>query len=568
MVENKKVIRQNKLRSIQQFTGIFLLVILLNSISSYVFFRFDLTSEKRYSLSDASIKQIKSLEDVFYIRVYLEGNLPANYTRLRNATQDILNEFRAYSANIEYEFIDPTEGVFSEEEKFAIYQKLTKEGLQYSNIRFKEGDTYSEKIIFPGAIATYQGREVPIQLLKGRTGVPEEVLVNSSIQQLEYEFSSSLKKLKTVTKPLVAIVEDAGGLDKNELADFERALNEFYQVERINIDGKLNALQIYKAIIVAKPDSAFNEKDKFIIDQYIMKGGKALWLVENIVANMDSLQSKATSMAYPHSKNLEDIFFKYGARINTDLIMDLQALPIPIVTGYVGDKPKQEYFPWFYFPLIRPLGEHPIVKNLDAIKTQFVSSIDTVGAPYVRKTILLTSSEYTKVVMTPTRVSLNILREDPDPRQYTKKPKTIALLLEGNFDSNFKNRVPKTISENPEINFKEKSTFTKQIIISDGDIAANKYIEKTGEFYALGYDRYTNRLYANRDFLMNCMNYLSDDSGLIEARAKEFKIRLLDTQKVKEEQRKWQLINTILPIILVVIIGITQFYIRKWRFEK
>lgn len=567
MVAKKKNKNLSK-RSSDWFGLIAMLVflVLINVISTRVFQRFDLTSENRYSLTDATTNQLETLDDIVFVRVYLEGDLPPEYKRLRDATQEILDEFRAYAqGNLEYEFIDPSASP-DEKERVNVYRNLTEQGLQYNSVRFKEGDKVSEKIIFPGAIFSYQGREIPVQILKSRLGADEEVMVNNSIQQLEYEFASTIAKVTRTSPKNIAFIKGHGELNEFELADMVNGLLDLYNVEQVEIDGQLNALKTFDAAVIAKPQEAFSEKDKFILDQFIMKGGKAIWLVEPVYASMDSLQKKSTTLAIPKQLNLEDQLFKYGVRINTNLIMDLQALPLPVVTSYVGNQPKQEFFPWYYFPLLMSNSDHPIVKNMDAIKTEFVSTIDTVGNPGIKKSILLTSSPYSKVVRTPVRVSLNMLREEPDERQFSKGPQPVAVLLEGKFPSNFSGRIPPQIANDPNIAFKEESIENQMIVISDGDIIRNEYRPGTEQIRPLGYYKFTNRIYSNKDFLMNCFNYLLDDSGLIESRTKEFKIRLLDPEKSKRERNQWQATNTALPIILIVVYGIVHFYVRRKKY--
>jgi len=559
--------KTRKIRDLLLLAFWLIIIALLNYIGASFFQRFDLTSEKRYSLSGATKELIRDLEDPIFVRVYLDGDLPAGFKRLRDATKEMLDEFRAYSAeNIQYEFINPSESS-DEKTRLQVYEKLSKDGLQYTNLEYRQGDKTSEMIIFPGAIFSYRDEEVPLQILKSQMGAHPEVMLNNSIQQLEYEIASSILKLTRVKREKIAFVQGHGELKDLEIADIITSLSQFYTVKEVRIDGQLKSLVDYDAIVIADPDSLFPEKDKFIIDQFIMNGGKALWLVEGVHITMDSLSTSATTMALPRPLNLEDMLFTYGVRVNNDLVMDLQALPIPIVTGYIGDQPQQKFYPWHYFPLLMPKNNHPIVKNLDPIKTAFAGSIDIVDAPGITNSILLTSSEYTKIVKAPTRVSLNMLREQADEKQFSKPPQTVAVLLEGEFPSVFEGRIPIEISENKDIGFKGKSKPNKMIIISDGDIIRNEVRSSTGEYMPLGYDRYTNRQYGNKNFIMNAVNYLCDDSGLIESRSKDLKLRLLNTQKINKERLKWQTINTALPVLLILIGGILQYIIRKERYR-
>ncbi len=542
------------------------IILVVNFAGQFAFSRFDLTSEKRYTLSDATIERVQSLEDVVFVRVYLDGNLPAEFRELRDATKETLDELRAYSnGKLEYEFIDPSASPV-EEERVAVYEELTRLGLQYTNVRMREGDKMTEQIIFPGAVMAYQGREVAIQLLKSKAGGNEQEMINTSIQQLEYEMVSSMRKLVRTDLLTIALLEGNGQLGELETADAVTALSEFYTVDRVKIDEQLDALTGYTAVIVARPDSAFSEKDKFILDQFIMRGGDVLWFIDPVHARMDSLRSSNFTMGLVLEHNLTDMIFHYGARLNNDLILDLQALPIPIVTGYVGDQPRQEMFPWYYSPLLMGNEDHPISKNIDRLKSEFVSSIDLLEVEGVKGSVLLTSSDQTRMVNAPTRISFNILREAPRYELFSAGKKNVAVLLEGEFTSVFTNRLPKRILESEDINFREKSLPAKMIVCSDGDLIKNPISSDGTRYFALGYDKYTNQLYGNREFLLNAMNYLCDDSGLLNVRSKEFKIRLLDQARIDEERYFWQVLNTAAPMLLIFLFSIGRFYIRKRKY--
>lgn len=559
--------RTKKLSSWISLIGGIVVVVLVNLVSQRVYERFDLTSDKRYSLSESTQNLLDEIDDIVFVRVYLDGDLPPSYQKLKESIKDMLDEFRALNPNLNYEFINPNESP-DEKARVKVYQKLTKEGLQYTSIRFKDGDKDAEKIIFPGAIISYKGKERPIQLLKGIMGAPEEFVINSSIQQVEYELASSISKLKENQSSKIGFIEGHGEYEELEVADFAYALENDYEVSRLPINGKLTALKSYDAIIIAGPDSAYPEKDKYVIDQFIMDGGKVLWLLDGAWASMDSLQAQNVTVSIPKSVNLEDALFKYGVRLNTNLVMDLQALPIPVVTGMVGNQPRQELFPWFYFPLAFPVSDHPIVKNLDGIKTEFVSSIDTIGRKGIKKSILLTSSPYSKIQSTPSRISLNILREEPDKRRYTEGNIPFVVLLEGEFESVFNNRLPEEILDNSQFKFKSVSEATKMIVVGDADIAKNGVNKKTKEYFGLGFDKYTRKQYANKQFLLNSMDYLLKESDLLDLRSKEFKMRLLDKQKIEAEKLTWQVLNTAGPILFILLFGFWQVWSRKRKYSK
>jgi len=365
----------------------------------------------------------------------------------------------------------------------------------------------------------------------------------------------------------------------------ENALREYYTVDRIIINGRLSALTArnagkdsasmafhnkYKAIIIAKPDSAFTEKDKFIIDQYLMRGGKALFMVDPVYAEMDSLQSQNQSIGITNEVNLSDMFFNYGVRMNNNLVMDISSLPIPIVTGRVGNQPKTDFLPWYFFPVITPSSQNPIVKNLNAIKFEFAGTLDTLDTPGIKKTILLTTSRYSKVLEAPVPISLDLLRIQADPSKFNQPDQVVAVLLEGSFVSLFLNRVPPEISGAPEIGFVSKSKPTQMIVIADGDVIKSQVKPSQTGPVALpaGYDRFTGQQFGNRDLVLNAMNYLCDDSGLISVRSRELKLRMLDQTRVKAEELKWQLINTAVPVLLVILFGFAQFYYRKRRYSR
>jgi ABC-2 type transport system permease protein len=559
-------VNTNKRKNIIQLLMSLLIILLINFIGLFLFERFDLTQEKRHTIAPATKELIKNLDDIIYVKVYLEGDFPAGFKRLRNATKEMLDEFRAVSKeNIEYEFINPSADP-DEKKRQEIYVQLTKQGLQYTNLEIREGDGKSEKIIFPGAIVSYRDREVPVQLLKSQVGVSSEEMLNNSVQQLEFELANTIKKITTIVKPAIAFIEGHGEADTLSLMDAKNSLSEYYDVDRVRIEGRLSALKGYKAIIIADPDSAFNEKDKFIIDQFIMNGGRALWLLSNVEAEMDSLSNKSVTYALNKDLNLDDMLFRYGVRMNYNLVQDLQAAPIPVVTGYIGNQPKQQLFPWYYFPLLMPQSNHSIVKNLNAVKIEFTGTIDTVGDPQIKKTPLLLTSKYSRVLNAPVRVSVNSLREEPNISSFNKPFQPVAYLLEGSFESVFTNRLSPMLLESEEFKFIESGIPSKMIVVSGGSVIKNHYQRSTGRVYPLGYDKFTGQIYGNKNFILNAVNYLCDDSGLIEARSKEIKLRVLDVEKLKQKRFFMQLFNTGAPVLIILVAGLILFRIRKRKY--
>ena len=548
-------------------------IFVFNYLGSLLFTRLDLTEDKRYSLSDATINQLEQLEEVAFVRVYLEGDLPARYKKLRMSIQESLDEFRVYSGeNIQYEFIDPSESGDPEIQE-SIYRELSQKGLKYTSIRENRSDMRSEQIIFPGAIIQLGETEVAIQLLKSQIGAPEEVNINNSIQQIEYELSSGLNKALQKTRKVIGFTTGHGEFEPLDVADFRNTLMEHYTVgdviitEELNQIEQIDSLRLVDVLIVANPNEAFSEKEKYVLDQYVMNGGKILWFLEGSDVSIDSLRKNNITMGIPLDLNLDDMLFRYGARVNHNLVMDLQALPLPVVTGMVGDQPKQEMFPWYYAPLVTNHPETPISNGLDAISTSYLSSVDSVGSKGIKKTVLLESSKYSKIAQTPHRVALNMLRQLPDERQYNKGRKTLSLLLEGNFESNFKNRLPQ-VENNPKLKFKERIESSKMIVVADADIIKNQVNRNTQEYYDMGYYPYTREVYANKEFAMNCLHYLADDSGIMLTRTKNFTLRLLDTQKATKQGDRYKILNIVLPILIISLLGLFFTQLRKKKYSK
>lgn len=557
------------------------IILLINIIASFIFTRFDLTAERRYTLAPATKRLVQKLDDVVFFKVYLAGDLPPGFQRLSNETREMLDEFRAYSDNIQFEFVDPSEGA-NAKDRNDVYRLLVERGLQPTDLRVNEKGQSKQLIIFPGAIVSYKGHDLPVQLLMDQVGQGSDQVLNNSIQALEYNLANAIQQIITTIKPRVAILQGEGELSPMESIDLQNSLGDYYNVDRITIDGKLTSLALrmktdsvrdvlinkYRAIIVAKPTRPFSEKDKFLIDQFVMRGGRVLWLVDPVFASMDSLQKYNSTIGIENDLNLADMLFNYGVRLNTNLIQDMRALPIPVRTGQVGNQPQLEYFPWYFFPLITPGFNHPIVNGLNAIKTEFISSLDTVTAPGVSKTILLASSPYSRTVNAPALIDLEILKEEPDERMFDQGPQPVAVLLEGVFTSAYLFRLPPELMGNRDLGILNKSKPTKMIIISDGDIGKNQFHISQGYPLPLGYDQWTRQTFGNKDLLLNAMNYLCDDSGLISVRSRELKLRLLDTKKLSNQRLFWQLINILTPILLIGGFGIAKYRIRKAAYAR
>lgn len=565
MVENTPKKAQN--RKAQELTRFFILagiIVLLNLLASQFFFRWDLTEDKRYSLSPASEKLLTNLEDVVYVEVYLEGEFPAGFKRLQSTIKEKLDEFRIYGGNnIQYKFTDPSANpdVKSRNE---FYLQLAKKGLQPTNLNAMEGDKKVEKIIFPGAIVSYRGKEIPVLLLKGNQAATPEQRLNQSVEGVEYELASAIRKLTVSNKKKVAFLEGHGELNVLEISDLMNSLDEYYDVDRVNLSEALT-LDGYDAIVLAKPTQHFNEPDKFKIDQYMVKGGNALFVIDPMQISLDSVGEKGT-FSFPYATNLDDLFFRFGFRLNGDLIQDLNSGYIPMVVGFVGNAPKTEMMNWRYFPLINNFSKHPITKNLDAIYAKFISTVDTVKATGIKKTPLFFTSKYSRILPAPVRVNFNEARLEINPRLFSKGPLPTAYLLEGKFQSLYKNRLAP--EKQQQVGFVEFGKPGKIVVVSDGDLVKNDINKQTNQPYELGYDRFAGIKFGNKEFALNAMDYMLDESGLIAVRTKEVVLRPLDKVKLKEERTRWQLLNIVLPLVLLLGYGLVRYYLRKKKYEK
>ncbi|MFN0188850.1 MAG: gliding motility-associated ABC transporter substrate-binding protein GldG [Bacteroidia bacterium] len=562
MKSNKR--KSPKGQAILQLILLLGVIVLTNIVSSFVFTRIDLTDDKRFTLSDNSKKLVSQLKDVVYIRVYLEGDFSPGFSRLQQSTREILDELSIYSnGNLQFEFIDPSANP-DEKERNKFYAQLYQKGIQPTTVEERTNEGTKRTYIFPGALVSYANVEMSITLLKNQNGFPPELILNNSIQNLEYEICNVIRKVTDPMRPTIAFLEGHGEMDTTNVNDIANALKASYELKRVRIDGKLNALKDYQAVVIAKPDSAFSEKDKFVIDQYVMHGGKLILLLDPVQATMDSLERRGEILAPARDLKLDDMLFRYGARVNYDLVQDLLSSLIPVVTGMVGNQPKQQLLPWYFFPLMNPTSKHPIVNNLNSIKGQFVSSIDPIEAQGLKHTVLLTTSQYSRILPAPVRVSLGIMQYKPDPKMFPQKDVPVALLMEGSFTSLYKNRIPPAIAESKEIDFKDASVPTKVIVISDGDLIRNDIVK--GSPVALGFDRYTNTTYGNKSFFLNIMDYFCDDSGLMSVRSKEFRLRMIDPAVLEEDTTVLKWFNVTLPIILLLVFGLIKFYLRLRRY--
>jgi ABC-2 type transport system permease protein len=555
---------------------LFLLIALVgvNYLASVVHTRIDLTQEKRYTLSSATKKLIKGLHDPVSITVFLTGDMPAGFKKLSNSTKEMLQEFKELGgSNIQFKFEKPGEGLSdTAKEKFQLH--LDELGLKPTNVKVKAkaGESQEERLVYPGALIKYGEREVAVDLLQGQDMTGGIQSLNNAEALLEYKMARTIQKITADTVPAIGYLVGNGELlTRNAIDLIDRTLRQEYRFGFVPIDSVPVIPTVFDALVIVKPTIPFSTQQKLKIDQYIMQGGKVLWLIDKLYAEMDSLmRSHSDFVAYDRNLNLDDQLFKYGVRINGDLVQDLQCDKIPLVVGNYGNQPQMQLVPWPYFPTLSSYSDHPIAKNLDQVLSIFPNSIDTVKNN-IKKTVLLASSERSRVISTPAMVSLNSIKTEDDMKTFNRPFIPVAVLLEGRFSSLYTNRLSTGALDTLAGLYKQPfraatQNESKMIVVSDADIVANAVTANEGPLY-MGYNQFTNYQYANKDFFLNCIQYLTDSSGILGTRSKDFTLRLLDPAKTEESRGKWQVLSIGLPVFLVLIFGVVYQAIRKRKYQ-
>lgn len=538
-------------------------VVVINLLAGLYFYRVDLTEEKRYTIKEPTRQLLQGLDDDVYVEVFLAGDLNAGFKRLQKSIEEILTEFRITSGNrIQYSFSDP-QSALSQKAQTEFMNDLVAKGINPMNVIDTKDGQRTEKLVFPGAVVSYGGFEKGVMLLKGNRALTSDQVLNQSIEGLEFELANAIYQLTNSDRKRVGLLNGNGELDSLAIASLNNALLDQYDVFKVDLDRK-QSIDNYDLLIMLKPTQAFSALDKLKLDQYVMKGGKLLLLLDRMDAVMDSA-SRQNYFAFPYELNLDDLLFRYGVRINPDLIQDKVAARYPIVTGMVGNRPQLMQMDWPFFPLINQYVVHPITRNLDASLLRFASSIDTVRAIGIQKTPLLFSSITSRKLGAPVKVSANDLRTNVDPAQFNDGPIPIAYLLEGEFNSLFKGRFLPEGSGLDRV--EERSVPTKIIVVADGDIARNEVNSRTGQPLQLGFDPISSYTFANQDLLLNMVAYLVEEDGLINARNKEVKIRPLNRTRIVEERAYWQITNLVVPVVLLIVYGIVRSYVRKRKYS-
>jgi gliding-associated putative ABC transporter substrate-binding component GldG len=536
------------------------ILVLLNIAASFYFFRIDLTEEKRYSIKSQTKEILRNLEDQVFVEVYLAGELNPGFTRFSRAIRETLESFRVYSDNkVTYVFTDPAKAS-GEKARGEFMSDLAMKGIQPTNVIDHVNGQRVERLIFPGALVSYGGDERAAMLLKGNKARTPEEEINQSIEGIEFELARIIQQLAEPDPRRVGVLKGHGELDSLEAAGLYDALSEAYEVA--DVRASKTDLASVDVVVVAKPRNAFSDIEKFALDQYVMNGGKLLLLLDRLDATMDSVTTPGY-LAFPVDLQLDDLLFRYGLRINPDLVQDDRAAVYPVVTGQSGARPRMQLIEWPFFPLVYAFADHPITRNLDAVVVRFGSTIDTVKATGIRKTPLLFSSASSRALTAPVAVDINQFRDGaPIPEAV---PLPMGFLLEGEFTSLFKNRFLPDGTDTS--GFVADGKSAKIVVIADGDVARSEKNPRTGQPQPLGFDPYTNYTYANKDLVMNALSFLIDDKGLIVTRNREVRIRPLDRRQAMEEKTKWQAINVLVPVVAVVLYGIIRHWYRRRKYS-
>lgn len=551
-----------------RYFGVLMIILgVANGLASIFFFRIDFTNEKRYTISDQTKAILGALPDNVQITVYLDGDLPPGFERLREATRDLLADMKAYAGGqLKYTFVNPLQG--DEEERQEAIQMLAQRGIEPTNLSVKTTDGLTQKMIYPCAVLQFGEEEFPLQLLQNNRFVSPDVVLNNSVQNLEYAFVNGIKKLIEGGKPIVAFTEGHDELDNMQLYDAIHSLGVGYQVGRLNLDSvSFETLRQIRVIVIAQPNEAFSELQKFKLDYFIQHGGKMIWAINQVAAALDSMRQSGEQMAVAKSIGLDDMLFKYGVRLNYNLLADLNCAQIPMQVGEVGGASQLTLVPWMFYPIFVPRSTHPIIKNIDGIQGQFVGTLDTLGTPDIHKEVILYSSPFSRVLSVPTLITLDMASEKPDPAVYKGGEHMVGVVLDGTFPSVFRNRpVPEGLVDTFAYRQQTPDQRNRMIVLADGNLLKNEWNQDDQAPYPLGWDRATHQQYGNKTLLLNMVDYLCDDRRLISLREKELQLRLLDKGLVHSNKWFWQTLNVGLPPLLLLLFGFVQAQLRKHRY--
>ena len=569
----KKIFRKpsgQKAKSLKTLALFLGAVLVINVAASFLFFRLDLTSDKRFTLSQVTKDKLKGVKDVVYVKVYLDGDMPIAFKKMKRSVKEMLDEFAAYSGgNVQYEFVNPA--AESGKKQNALYEDLYKKGLRPVNVQEKNAEGgINQRTLFPGAIVSYNGYEIGINLLTSNSRVTPEESINIGAQNLEYNLVSAIDMIMKKELPKIAFIQGHDELDAMHAQGALQVLSERFNIDSVSIRGRMGALDGFSAAIIAKPLKKWSEADKLVLDQYIMHGGKVAWFIDAITVNDDSLASGEVTFGLVNEHNLDDQLFKYGVRINPTVLQDAQSVLIPVNMAVPGAQPQFVPSPWYYYPLLNAPNDNIITKNLNVVYSKYPSSIDTVGVGHnIKKTVLLSTSQYAREIQAPVMISLAQVTRKFKPGDFNRAWAPVAMLLEGQFASAFQNRmVPGVVGDGkPLVN---RSKPTKMVVVADGDIIRNDVQRSASGVmpYPLGFDKYMNQQFGNKDFLLNAISYLNDDTGLMQIRNRELVVRMLDKNKIYTQRTMWVFINTAIPLLLLIAFSIVFIWLRKRKYAR
>lgn len=538
-------------------------------VSFFYFFRIDLTSDKRYSIADQTKSLMEKTDSPLKVVVYLDGDLNPGFLRLKKSTTELLEELSVYSSkSIEITYENPSLAD-SPDQREKKYAELQSRGLLPTAVyeRDKEGKSI-QKVIFPWIEMTYNGKKVQVSLLKNILGNSGDENLNISIENLEFEITDGIRRLVNTEVSKIAFIEGHGELSDAETFDISKTLSKYFQIDRGVIANNATILDNYKVIIIAKPTKPFSESDKFIIDQYIMKGGRVLWLIDPVRISKENLSTIGLSPALVLDLNLDDQLFRYGVRINPVLLQDVQCATVPVNIAPATATPQFEPTPWYFAPLLLASPEHPVSRNITQVRSEFCSGIDIVGDnKRVKSQLLLATSDNTHIIGVPTTIDLSQKIKAKDKAYFNLGYVPVAVAMEGIFDSDFANRMtPKDLNNTSPI--RKQSFNTRQIVVADGDIIRNEVNPKDSTSIPLGFDRYMNQQFGNKDFILNSVLYLADNDGWMQLRSRTLKLRLLNKRITNEDRITWQLMNVLIPIGFLLIFGVAYQVMRKRKYTR
>ncbi len=527
--------------------------------------KWDFTDDQRFTLSPSTHELIDAISDPVTITVYLTGDFPAVFTRLGKNTKNILTQFTRENPNIMVRYDNPAIG--SVEEVNRRREEFAKNGL--APVRLTIQDESTEKLIYPYALIQFGMKKVYVNLLESeRAGVANDQTIARSSAILEYKFASSLMRLFQERKKNVVFTEGHGELDPVETADWERSLRYYFNTSRVDLDSIVAVPGEIDMLVIAKPTSPFSEKDKFKIDQYLMRGGKLMFLMDKMRVSEDSLRVHGSFVSTDYNLNLDDLLFKYGIRLQSNLILSLENTRRPMVVGQMGGSNQYELFPWYYYLAAIPSDLSPITKGLDRVQLRYASVIEALETP-TRKTPLLSAGSHARYQFNPVEISLDIVRFEPDVSAFNHSDLAVGYLVEGEFESLYRNRVTTSMSDGLDelgFSFQEHSVPTQILIVSDGDIARNGFDQQRRQPQPLGFDPYENYTFDNKAFLDNAVEYMTGMRSILPLRAKKVEMRLLNQQTVKEYKTRVQIVNGIIPIILILAMSLTWRFYRKKKY--